>query len=569
MTRIHSTHASTTDHTQEAGSSGTQAPAARPGGHSRKRGATAFGTAGAPNASAPKRAATGAGSSANPPLRAGAQKLMRAHTRFFDDGSTSVRGVEVQAVHRGTSDEAHAVTRELRETPELVAMLTTRPEEAGARSLEQGHASRTATGAWMSDSHFHPTNYAQQGMVPEEMLKMMDEVGIHRSVMSPIPTNVMPCGDHDGHNHIPPESYYVKQKYADIKPHELTAEVEDEIAGSAHLMLNTQVDADTALFMNIAKLSDAERDRLDPMVTGLHLGDPLSPQTLLLKVANHRGMFTGVGEVTIHKELVERQYEGVRQANLTDNVQVFKNIVATAGVIGMPVVLHCDVDSTANQRANGRGQPQHLENLKKLFSSPEASGTTIIWAHCGGIGRFVQKPIDHANNLRAILADPKMSHVHIDISWSRVARQIVMKTQPDGTEVPDHESVQAWASLINEFPDRFLFGSDALNPQVKDTWAETGNMYKPLLEALTPQARIAVKTGNYERVIVGARPKVRAFEQHVLTPEFVKTGLRSSGAGRVNAGPHIDPQALRAVRDEAYGKAGVDVFGRPVDTVRH
>jgi hypothetical protein len=106
--------------------------------------------------------------------------------------------------------------------------------------------------------------------------------------------------------------------------------------------------------------------------------------------------------------------------------------------------------------------------------------------------------------------------------------------------------VHAWAALINEFPDRFLFGSDALNPQVKDTWAETGNMYKPLLDQLTPEARVAVKTGNYDRVLTEARPKVRAFEQHVLTRDFVEKGLRSSGDGRVNDGPHIDPEALRA-----------------------
>ncbi|SOE74897.1 hypothetical protein SAMN05446635_5538 [Burkholderia sp. OK233] len=575
MTRINSAHTSATDHTSEAGSSGTGESAARRGGTSRKRGATSLGGTGSPQPSAPKRAATGGGESANPPVRAGADKLLRAHTRFFDDNSVSVRGFDVSPAGPGAEGQKRAVSQALRGTPELSAMLTATVDTMAQHPLENAHASRNATGDWMSDSHFHPTNYVQQGMVPREMLKMMDEVGIHRAVMSPIPTDVMPCGSHDehthapNHNNIPAESYYVQQKYTNIQPHELTQDVEKEITQGAHLMLNQQVDADTALFMQIAQLSHAERDRLDPMVTGLHLGSPLSPQALLLKLATHPGMFTGVGEVTIHKELVQQQYEGSRQANLTNNVQSFKHLVATAGVIGMPVVLHCDVDSTENQRANGIGQPQYLNDLKKLFASPETSKTTLIWAHCGGIGRFVRKPIDHANNLRTILSDPKMSHIHIDISWSRVARQIVMKTQPDGTEVPDHESVHAWAALINEFPDRFLFGSDALNPQVKDTWAETGNMYKPLLDKLTPEARVAVKTGNYDRVITEARPKVRAFEQHVLTRDFVEKGLRSSGDGRVNDGPHINPDALRAACDEAYANAGVDLTGRPLDAAVH
>jgi len=562
MPRIDSSHASASEHASQASAPGNSGSNTS---RTRKRNATSLGGAGAPSGSAPKRPGTEKNVSGNPPLGTGAQKLLRSHTRFFDDNSVSIQGFDVTPVRRGTANESRAVSQRLRETPELTAALTATVDTMAQKPLADAHASRNATGHWMHDSHFHPTNYVQQGMVPREALAMMDEVGIHRTVLSPIPTDVMPCGSHDEHsetahhNNIPPESYYVKQQYANIKPEELTSAVENEIAQSAHLMLNQQVDADTALFMQLSHLSEAERDRLDPMVTGLHLGSPLSPQALLLKLATHPGMFTGVGEVTIHKELVEKQYERARQANLTTNVQSFKNLVATAGVIGMPVVLHCDVDSTDNQRANGIGKPLYLNDLKSLFASPETSRTTVIWAHCGGIGRFVQKPEDHANNLRTILSDPKMQHVHIDISWSRVARQIVLKTQPDGTEVPDHESIHAWASLINEFPNRFLFGSDALNPQVKDTWAETGNLYKPLLDTLTHEARVAVKTGNYDRLITAARPKVRAFEQHVLTPEFVQKRLRASGDGRINAGPHINPDALRAARDEAYAKAGVEV----------
>jgi hypothetical protein len=545
MTRVDQAHSHAALTTPD--SAEHQASTSRPPRASRSAGGSPLASPGGPGTSAPKSSA-------------GGNRIRVATTRIFDDLSASVKVADVHVPAGG----AHAGSP--RKTGELVGALTTTLEKMkqgdAAERLPGALADNLTTGHWMSDSHFHPTNYTQQGMVPREMLKMMDQVGIHRSVMAPIPTDVMPCGSHGDHNHIPPESYYVPAQFANIKPHELTAEVEQTIKGSSHLMLNQQVDSDTALFMNISKLSEAERDRLDPMVTGLHLGSPLSPQALLFKLATHPGMFTGVGEVTIHKELVESQYEGARQANLTDNVQSFKNLVATAGVVGMPVVLHCDVDSTANQRANGRAQPEHLDNLKQLFASPETRDTTIIWAHCGGVGRFVQKPADHANNLRSILSNPEMKHINIDISWSRVARQIVLKTDADGKEVPDHESIQAWSQLINDHPERFLFGSDALNPQEKATWEETGVLYKPLLDKLTPEARIAVKTGNYERLLVDARPKVRAFEQHVLTPEFVEQRLRASGDTRVNAGPHIDPAALRAARDAAFASAGVDVNGK-------
>ncbi|WCM24405.1 hypothetical protein NDK50_26700 [Paraburkholderia bryophila] len=477
-------------------------------------------------------------------------KLAMQKTRVFADGSTRTEQFHTTRAPSALTSPAGVVTNSF-----------TLPEMVG----KHGNPS------W-SDSHFHPTNYVQQGMTPDQMLEMMDDAGVNRSVLMPIPTDAAPCGNPD-HNHIPQESYYVPTNDKDITREQMLDGGLERLAKKGHLILNQQVDADTAMFMNMAKLTDAQRDRLDPMITGLHLGSPLSAQALLYKLATHKGMFTGVGEVTIHKELVEKQYEGARQANLTDNVQSFKNILATAGVAGLPVVLHCDIDSLENQRTLAQqgkplNAPEHLEGLRNLFTSPEAKDTTLIWAHFGGIGRFVAKPEEHHNNLLSIVNDPQMKHVSFDISWSRVAEQIVYKQDikgnfqldEHGKQIPDEKSIKAFADLINEHPTRFLFGSDALNPQATQTWTQTAELYKPLLDALKPETKAALFTGNYDRLITGARAKVRAFETHALTDTFVQEKLRASD-GRVNEGPHIDPDALRAHRDAAFAAAGVDLNG--------
>jgi hypothetical protein len=478
-------------------------------------------------------------------------ELVTQKTKVFPDGSARTQQFRTTPAPSALLSPAGAVTNSFT-LPELIG--------------------KNGNPSW-SDSHFHPTNYVQQGMTPDQMLKMMDEAGVNRSVLMPIPTDAAPCGN-PNHNHIPQESYYVPTSDKDITREQmLDGGGLERLAKKGHLILNQQVDADTAMFMNMAKLNDAQRDRLDPMITGLHLGSPLSAQALLYKLATHKGMFTGVGEVTIHKELVEKQYEGARQANLTDNVQSFKNILATAGVAGLPVVLHCDIDSLENQRTlaqQGRplNAPEHLEGLKRLFKSPEAKDTTLIWAHFGGIGRFVAKPEEHHNNLLSIVKDPDMKHVVFDISWSRVAEQIVYKQDEKGNfklddhgkQIPDEKSIQAFADLINEHPTHFLFGSDALNPQATETWTQTAELYKPLLDKLKPETKDALFTGNYDRLIAGARPKVRAFETHALTDTFMQEGLRAS-EGRVNDGPHIDPNALRAHRDAAFAAAGVDLNG--------
>ena len=489
-----------------------------------------------------------------------AASTLQSHTRFFEDGSRTTTGSRVPS-RVPIAERAGHIAAALRGR-QIDAVTHGTSKEA----LEQG--AKTTLGSWTSDSHFHPTQYTQQGILPEEMLAMMDKVGVYRSVIMPIPTDVIPCG-HPDDNHIPAEDYYVPKEDMSMARHELTAEREDKIAKSAHLVVNQQVDADTADFMDMSGLSHAQRDRLDPMVTGLHLGSPLSSEALLKKLHKDPGTFTGIGEVTIHKELVERQFDGARQANLTNNVQSFKKLAQTAGVIGMPVVLHCDVDSTENQRKHGLGAPQHLDGIKRLLGSPEVKNTTMIWAHFGGIGRFVAKPDNHMENLRQILQDPEMKHVHVDISWSRVARQIVMKQNAHGVEEPDPASIDAAAKLITAFPDRFLMGSDALDPKKEATWAETGNMYKPLLDKLSPEVRHQVTIGNYERVIVGARAKVRAFEKHVLTNDFMKQNVRPSGPTPLRNGPHIEPGKMRAARAAAFAAAGVDASGEPVSSTAH
>jgi hypothetical protein len=551
MTRIHSSDPSAGIHTPTTPEpSASTTSGASSSGHARQRAGVTQGALGQLKQVGQKRTAS-SGSTETAPRK----RLAQQRTAFFDDGSSRVETWAVPDLRRGAMPEAHAMSEALRNPPELIHL------EDGANPKGLASTDDPKAKSWASDSHFHPTNYAQQGMLPRDMVNMMNDIGVRRTVMAPIPTDCMPCGSHahGEHNDIPSESYYIPARHKDIKPEELTADVEKGIAASGHVMLNQQVDADTAFFFKSAKLSDAERDRIDPMVTGVHLGSPLSTQALLFKMAKDPGVFSGIGEVTIHKELIEHQYEGVRQANLTTNVQAFKNLAASAGVIGMPVVLHCDVDSTENQRKSHPDPAVHFNDLKNLFASPETSNTHIIWAHGGGLGRFVKEPSEHVEKLGAILSNPAMKHVNIDISWSRVAQQVTK----------DEASLQRWSALINEHPTRFLFGSDALNPQTNATWSETADLYKPLFNRLTPEANTLVKTGNYDRLITQARPKVRAFEKHVLTQDFVEKKLRASGNTRLNDGPHIDASALRAARDEAFAKAGVGLDGHPVAVGAH
>ena len=420
-----------------------------------------------------------------------------------------------------------------------------------------------------TDAHFHPTNYVQRGLTMARMLEMMDQVGVRNSVAMPIPTSLLSIpqpggdarvainphalaaaldgessasGEAHGHHHCAPlESYYVPQSIVD----ELTAKLGkselttadwlgafkaqpgliDRIVAQSELYLDTAVNDTLANEIRGANLNQAQRSRIDPMITGLHLGDPRVGDKLLRAIATNPGIFTGIGEITVHKELVENMFAGQRgQADTHKDMEPLKRLLETAGVVGMPVTLHCDIDNLQAQIQDriaadkGKGKPRepaNFEGLKQLFNDPRVKDTQIVWAHAGGLGRFVQESDGHLDKLRSLLED--CPNLKLDISWSEVAKQL--------TKSP--EKMAEWKDFLEEHNTRILFGSDSLAPVNTGKWSETKEKYADLFDQLSPHARENILNHNYENTFVASRAKVREFESQVLTPEFVDENLKN------------------------------------------
>lgn len=382
------------------------------------------------------------------------------------------------------------------------------PSLSGRKLVEQVESDMPDRGSrvnWQySDSHFHPTDYVQQGHKLTDLIAYMDALGIRYTTLMPIPTNVLsshpdpswnPCA---GERHCGPH-YYLPQQM--LGKRSLSQEDMQEARAATELYVNTEVDAITA--MQYRKLPQAHRQRLDPMITGLHLGDMHSSTYLLRKLAQYPGVFTGVGEITVYKEVVQDLFAGTRQANLGRNAEPLLKLLQTCGQIGMPVVLHCDVDLPGREDSQA---PAYLDEIRSLFRNPAVSNTVIIWAHAGGLGRFVNAPAGHATALRDLLDDNAMKHVHIDLSWTVVADRLTQSPQTQAE----------WTQLIMAHPHRFLFGSDALAPASGEAWNKTYASYAGLLATLPETVRRQVTTGNYQRLFVKARSKVRAYETFFL-----------------------------------------------------
>jgi predicted TIM-barrel fold metal-dependent hydrolase len=241
------------------------------------------------------------------------------------------------------------------------------------------------------------------------------------------------------------------------------------------------------------------------MITGFNPADMYAKAHIKRVLQTFPGVFTGIGEFTVHKEFVSSKVAG-EVASLSN--PALDSILDFAGEVGLVVVFHNDMDMPF---AKAGTEPVFLDQMKAVLKRHPR--TTIIWAHIG-LGRIVHpvqqsgsQPVsdrnpNHIKIVEEILTDPAFNHVYFDISWDEVAKYIVATPQ----------GLQNTINLINRFPDRFLFGTDVVSPTSSDMYLGVFRMYAPLWKGLTPETSEKVRKGNYIRLFDAARIKVRAWE---------------------------------------------------------
>jgi predicted TIM-barrel fold metal-dependent hydrolase len=240
------------------------------------------------------------------------------------------------------------------------------------------------------------------------------------------------------------------------------------------------------------------------MITGFNPADMYAAKHIERVLRTFPGVFTGIGEFTIHKEFVSPKIAG-EVASLTN--PALDSILDFAGKVGLVVVLHNDMDVPM---AKDEAQPAYLEQMKGVFR--RHPGTKIIWAHVG-LGRIVhpagmsgpagERSSTHIDIARSILEDPSFSHVYFDISWDEVAKYIISSPT----------AIENTARLMNSFPDRFLFGTDVVAPPDQKFYTAVYDMYTPLWKSLTPETSEKIRKLNYIRLFDEARKKVRTWEK--------------------------------------------------------
>ena len=338
--------------------------------------------------------------------------------------------------------------------------------------------SGTAAAYDVNDSHFHLTNYVQHGTDIHDFLKIMGK-RVGRVALFGIPLQQQWSYRVSGEN---APSYYLESD-ADLYYYAFT---------------------DAWIAMAYKSLSKKEQARFDPMITGFNPADMYAAEHIRRVLETFPGVFSGIGEFTIHKEFVSSKVAG-DTASLTD--PALDRILDFAGEVGLVVLLHNDIDVPFQKQG---AEPVYLTQMKDLLRRHPK--TTIIWAHTG-LGRVVhptqatvgaaERSLTHRAIVTGILEDPSLAHVSFDISWDEVAKYLVGSP----------EATRATADVLNRFPDRFLFGTDEVAPTDQAKYVKVYEMYDPLWKSLTPEASEKVRKKNYERIFDAARKKVRAWEK--------------------------------------------------------
>ena len=323
----------------------------------------------------------------------------------------------------------------------------------------------------INDSHFHLTNYVQEGADIKKFLEMMgDKVG--RVALFGIPLQQQ-WSERNSGEFAP--TYYLQT--------------------DASLYYYSFTDAHIA--MTYLSLNEEQKKRFDPMITGFNPTDMYAVDHIKRVLKTFPGVFSGIGEFTIHKEFVSSKIAG-DVASLKD--KAVDRILDFAAEAGLLVIVHNDIHAPFPKPDDA---PVYLTQMKELLKRHPK--TKIIWAHTG-LGRIVDPFGGHAKHLDEILSDSAFKHVYFDISWDEVAKYIVSSP----------EALVKAVQLFEKYPDRFLFGTDEVAPKDQEKYLKIYSQYDPLWKLLKKETSEKIRMKNHEKLFDQARASVRAWEKKNL-----------------------------------------------------
>lgn len=297
------------------------------------------------------------------------------------------------------------------------------------------------------DGHFHYFNFVQETAGMKELFKAMDDVGVAESMIS----GMALVKKWDEAEDVRP-TYYLDN---DSRTYWYSA-------------------TDCLLAQAVLSLPPEQRKRLHPFICGINAADRNAAEHVERMLAAYPGFWEGIGEIFCHHDdLTALTYGEVARSN----TKSFDRLLDTAAKYRLPVIIHSNIGPAMGK------QPSYLGELE--YALANHPNVTIIWAHAG-ISRRVAVP-NHVQIVQRLLQ--RYNNLMIDLSWLVFDQEIA----------PNGDLNRDWVALIEEYPTRFVIGSDAVGFLKK--YKPDLQRYYVLLDALKPETARKVARDNFLSVL--------------------------------------------------------------------
>jgi hypothetical protein len=335
-----------------------------------------------------------------------------------------------------------------------------------------------------NDAHFHVQDFRAQGIPIPDVVKMMDG-NVCRAVLMGLAVTLAHDPVIDG----------------DFAPVYYT-----QTDGQ---LLYYNALQDVLVAHKFLALPEADRARVDPLMSAFNLKDSRAADYIQLMVRLYPGVWSGFGEIHFKKVEFSEKVSGGPPSLYSASLDAIFDAI---GEMGAAAVVHCDHDTPGSldlmkdpvaRAAFGveTMKPQYLDAFEAFLK--RHPDVPMIWAHFMGNGRGVRPYPEHWRYVDELLGDSAFRHVSIDISWGSVIAGAILDS-------PEH--VKMTADLIRKYPDRFLFGSDQIANTDFGILRKSYDAWAPLWQELGPELTARVCKTNYARVFDASKRNIRAWE---------------------------------------------------------
>jgi hypothetical protein len=306
-----------------------------------------------------------------------------------------------------------------------------------------GAESRTAPKYALVDGHLHFLNFVQETAGMDAFFKAMDDTGVTESVVIGMP--VVKTWEESEEKR---PTYYLDN---DARTYWYSA-------------------TDFLVAHAIEQLPKEKQQRLHPFICGINSADRNAAEHVERMLKIYPNFWQGIGEVFFHHDDLTALTYGETSR---PNSKAFDRLLDVAEKNDLPILVHSNIGPAWLEK------PSYVGELESALKSHPRN--RIIWAHAGISRRIIIA--NHTDIIRQMLH--KYPNLTIDISWVIFEQEIA----------PNGVLERKWPTLIDEFPTRFVIGSDVVG--FFDQYKPTLQRYYLLLDALKPANAKKVAHDNF------------------------------------------------------------------------